>query len=663
MKIEGSQSVISKDAKKYKHAVANFVYILFGMILLFGGLIIYRITQVSIVQHAHYKNIVENTRYTSNVLAPRGKIFDRNGNLLVTNEEEIIVQYYPVKGMNDEEKWTLAKTFAKRFQVDEPLTLREEKDLYIYLHRKTIFKDRFSKEELKKYSSSELDKLLLEKIDEKDLATLTAEEKQGFRVKIAMDFATSSRLSFVKRGISKEDAAYLVENKQLYPGFLVEFDWKRKYIEPDFFKSVLGRISTEKQGLPIEESKYLTALGYQLNERVGIAGLEKQYETYLRGEPNVIEVSVDKHGNVSKNYVKEGQNGSDIYLTIDRDFQKELNKILAAQLQVQKSQSKKLQHAMVSVMDVNTGELLGMASQTLNEKDNKQSSYEDSSLAYLYGFTPGSSVKGATIYMGLSTNVVKPGEIILDAPLYILGTPVKKSYNNYGLIDELKALQVSSNVYMFHIVMRMGNAQYVPNQTLALDSEIIHKIRKYFTSFGLGGLTGLDVPNESYSFEGSASNISNALDYVIGQYDQYTLIQLNQYVNTIATRGVKLKPNLVKKIMNKDQVQLATQKEILGYVPGDHKYFDNVIEGFSRTGVVFKNERVPTKTGTSDVEESHVTNTIVSFFPKENPKISVACAVPYAGAAGLYNNENPCKTILQKVYSAYDRIFNKSTAK
>lgn len=662
MKIEGSQSVLAKDNKKYFKFANRAIYIIFIVVVIFFLLIASRVVDIQILKNPYYTNILKNSKQVVKILPPRGRIYDRNGKLLVTNEEDIVVLYYPLKDFNDKEKWELAKKFSERFPISTELTVRELKDLYVYLHQDTIMNEKITAEEKKSktLSASDLDNLVLERISDEEIASLSDEDKKIFSVKIGMDFATKSRFGTITRNISKEDAAFLVEHKEEYPGFDIIFDWQRKYEKADLLKSILGKVSSDKQGIPIEEKNYLMLNGYNLNDRIGTSGLEKQYEDYLRGSVNKYELSVDEFGNLQQTEIQQGNNGSDLHLTIDSDLQERLNTILANTLQTQKERSDKLTNAMVTITEVETGEVLALASQTLSEKE-KNTSYDSASLTYLNAFSPGSTVKGATVYMGLDSGVVKPGEIILDEPMRIAGTPIKKSYNNYGLINEIDALRVSSNIYMFQIALRLGGATYVPNQPLSLNRDLIETMRKYYTSFGLGTYTLLDVPNEALGYQGQSTNVGHALDYAIGQYDTVTLVQLAQYVNTIATKGTKLRPYLVKKIENDGTTILENKPKIDSILLGKHEYLENVTKGFIATNHSVDGVTLALKTGTADTDGHYTSNAVVSFAPADKPKISVACAIPYAVDLDKTSNiANPCIDVVKKVYHEYFELYGKN---
>ena len=93
----------------------------------------------------------------------------------------------------------------------------------------------------------------------------------------------------------------------------------------------------------------------------------------------------------------------------------------------------------------------------------------------------------------------------------------KKSWKEFGDIDDLRALQVSSNVYMFNTALQMAGINYVPNNPLDIKQETFNKMRYYFRQFGLGVSTGIDLPNESIGQVGRTDNIPDF--YLITRLD------------------------------------------------------------------------------------------------------------------------------------------------
>lgn len=110
------------------------------------------------------------------------------------------------------------------------------------------------------------------------------EDKNAFSVYLLMNQSPSNSIKVIVEDASNEDVAYLMEHKDEYRGFDVDFgSWKREYPYKDTLRDVLGSVTTTKQGVPSEEREYYEALGYSLTDRVGSSGLEKQYEQLLSG--------------------------------------------------------------------------------------------------------------------------------------------------------------------------------------------------------------------------------------------------------------------------------------------------------------------------------------------------------------------------------------------
>ncbi|MGR5939438.1 penicillin-binding transpeptidase domain-containing protein [Bacillus pacificus] len=202
----------------------------------------------------------------------------------------------------------------------------------------------------------------------------------------------------------------------------------------------------------------------------------------------------------------------------------------------------------------------------------------------------GSTVKGATVLTGFETKAITPGTYFYDAPMKFKGTREKKSWKEFGNIDDLRALQVSSNVYMFHTALKIAGVDYVKNSSLNIKQEHFDKMRYYFRQFGLGVPTGIDLPNETAGQIGKKDNQPGfLLDYSIGQYDTYTPLQLVQYISTIANGGYRMKPQIVQEVREqtsqKDEIGKvvhAVEPIVLNKIDMKEEYINQVKEGFRK---------------------------------------------------------------------------------
>ena len=254
--------------------------------------------------------------------------------------------------------------------------------------------------------------------------------------------------------------------------------------------------------------------------------------------------------------------------------------------------------------------------------------------------------------VGYNTGAVKIGEIKLDECIKIKDTPEKCSWQTMGTIDDIYALQNSSNVYQYKIAIAVGNGIYEYNKSLSLDEGAFQKYRDMYAEFGLGIKTGIDLPVESLGYMGTSKLPGHLLDFSIGQYDTYTPIQLSQYINTIANGGKRIQPYLLKEVYNASDngdkfgslVYKSETKE-LGTLSVDSKYINRVREGFSAVverglgyGYMGYYTNSAGKTGTSQsfidtdgdgkVDTETITSSFVGYSPSDNPKMSIVVVSP-----------------------------------
>src|SRR5699024_5708472 len=183
--------------------------------------------------------------------------------------------------------------------------------------------------------------------------------------------------------------------------------------------------------------------------------------------------------------------------------------------------------AYVVAMNPKTGAILAMAGIRNNPQTGKTT--EDALGVINRTFVMGSAVKGATVLGAMMDGVISPSNNTLaDNPIYLSGTPVKKSVYPIGTFSSLsavQALQFSSNEYMMALAMKEANAKYTPHSYIHMDSDIFSKMRGYFNQFGLGVKTGIDISGETTGIEGATTNsdgelkTGSALDLSYGNYD------------------------------------------------------------------------------------------------------------------------------------------------
>lgn len=648
-KLSRSSDVLKTQNDYFK--IVNRRIFIFGIIIcLIFAVVSVRLVFLQIRNQEDYVAKLEN--YSSQKQTDstaRGEMVDRNGKVIAKTVSSHNIVYFPPKDTTSEEQWKLAQTFAKDFKVDHKgMTNSDYQDLYMFLHKdekgnKDSGKNLLSEQEKETLTAEEQEKKIRSRITMKMVNELADDDiKDAFSVYLSMRKLPNNQNKVILEDVDSDSVAKLMENKDKYRGFDVNLgSWKREYPYKDTLRDVLGSITTSKQGVPSELRSYYEAMGYSLTDRVGQSGLEKQYEDLLSGTPRVSEISYDSDGTAIMNETSSGKNGYDLHLTIDVELQKKVDDILEDTLKKYAGTAgrEKFKKAIVVLMNPQTGEIYAMSGKYLDE-DGKIQNY--SSGAYLDAFASGSVVKGATVYMMLDQGIQTRYSTEQDEQMKIAGTPFKQSFNTYGTVNSIRALAVSSNVYMFKSVIKLAGGNYVYNQPLGITNEMAQKtfklMRNYYSMFGLGTKTGLDVPNEAQGFTGNTMNPGLLLDYSIGQYDNYTPIQLVQYAATIANGGKKVQPKLVNTAteVNTDYTVYENKTQVLSALPGSKEDLETIQMGFREVvagehaidPIKSLDVQVAAKTGTAEVED--FTNaSLVGYAPYDKEaKVAFACSVP-----------------------------------
>ena len=568
----------------------------------------------------------------------RGRIYDRNNNLLVDNGLVLNIVYQKEDNV-DEIK--LAYEVSKKIELDyHKLTKSYLKDFYILEHEDIINK-RIDKQDKDNYlkrliSNDEYYLIKKELVKDSDLAIYNDEDKKAIYLYYLMHNGYSYMEKIIKENCTMEEFMYFSENNHNLHGFDTKYTYGRKYLYNDTFKSILGNVGN----IPYEKKDYYLARDYSLNDKVGLSNIEFIYDNDLRGSKAVYLIK-----NNEKILIKEPERGKDITLTIDINLQKMVDNILEEEVKLAKKNynAKYYQHSYVLISNTK-GEILSM-----NGKEVNNGKIYDVPIGNITDtVTAGSVVKAASMIVGYDTKAIKIGEVIKDECIKIRDTPKKCSVYTMGNINDINALAFSSNVYQFKTAIKVGGGVYRYNQSLKIKDEAFDIYRDYFGRFGLGVNTGIEFPNESKGYKGSNKNPGLLLNFAIGQYDTYTNIQLNQYISTIAQNGNRYKMHLLKKITNnKEEVNI--EDEILNNINVPEKYLNRVKSGLKAvtsygSGKNYVNIDASGKTGTSEsfydsdkdgkIDKETISTNFVMYAPSINPKVAISINSPNIAIPG-----------------------------
>lgn len=687
---------MTKVKKKKKNHLPLRLNILFFAVFLLFSLMIVRLGVVQLVHGETFREEVERTEdITIGTMVPRGKIMDRNQNVVVDNNalNAIIYTRYPTT--TSEQILETATKLSKLITMKtDRITERDRKDYWILLHPEEA-KEKITKEEWALFEEGELEdqdlyRLQLDRITEEEQNSFTKEELQILAIKREMDSGYALTQIIIKSDVTEREYARVSENLALLPGVDIATDWERGYPYDETLRSLLGKVTTRQEGLPSEKVDYYVSRGYSRNDRVGKSYIEMQYEDVLFGKKGQIQNITDKAGNVlSSTIISEGEAGKDLILSLDINLQIEVEKIIEEELAAAKGRAGNhmLDRAFVVMMNPKTGEVLSLAGKQYT-KENGKTVMKDFALGTITTSYPmGSAVKGATLLTGYETGAIQPNTVFYDAPLVIKGTPPKASYRNMGNVNDLTALRLSSNVYMFHTVIKIGKGQYIPNGPLSLSADVFDTLRYYFSKFGLGVKTGIDLPNESIGFKNTTETSPGlALDMGIGQYDNYTPLQLAQYVSTIANDGYRMQPQILKEIHDPEKsgegttgkMIYSSEPKVLNRIDMKKEYIDRVKEGFRQAfqesgGTAYSHFNLASapysaagKTGTAETlyygpNESYRGSdtynlTLVGYAPHDDPEVSFSIVVPWVNDSDQINNN-----IGKRIMDAYFELKEKGS--
>lgn len=658
---------MNKRKKKinYERIINKRVFVILIALISLFSVVFIKLFMVMLIDKDKYNDkllALTNKSITLNS-SPRGRIYDRNYNVIVDNKAINTIVYKKEKGTTNKEMIELAYTVSPHLNLDvSRLTLRAKKEFYLAKYpdkcKKKIKSSEYEKVKQRKLSNKDIEELKIERISLDELNVFKDEDLKTAYLYYLMNNGYTYEEKVIRNGATDEEFAYISENNDKLKGFNTRVDWERVYPYGDTLRTILGTVSSSSQGIPSEDKNYYLKLGYSLNDRVGLSYLEKQYESYLKGEKNVYE-AVNSH---ELRLVKEGMRGNDIVLSIDINLQKEIDNLIDEAIVRAKSEANTeyYDHSSVIVTDPNTGEILAIASRKIvGDKiiDNVNS-------ILISPITPGSVVKGASMLVGYETGAIKFGEKMLDECVKIAGAPEKcSSVNDLGVIDDLTAMAKSSNVYQFKTAIRVNGQEYYRGMKLNFNQKSFDTYRNMYHAFGLGVKTEIDLPIESAGYTSVDKASGNLLDFVMGQYETYTPIQLAQYVSTIANGGNRMQPHLLKEVRkatDKDtlgDVMYTFEPKVLNKIEVKSENLKRVQEGFYAVmhmsggyGRGYINDRMDAagKTGTSQsfidtnndgiIDTETITSSFIGYAPYNNPKVAFMVTSPNSSHANSSNN-------------------------
>ena len=669
------------------HSIPIRLNLLFGIVILLFMTIIGRLLYMQVLNKDFYETKLASasqTRVTTS--SARGQIYDATGKPLVENTIKQVVSFTRTNKMTAAELKETAKKLLTYVNVSSPnLTDRQIADYYLAdqeIYKKIVDalpRDKRLDSDGNLLSEATLYNNAVESVDVSQLNYTDDQKKEIYlfsQLNTVENFATGT---IATDSLDDTQVALVASASKDLPGISISTSWDRKVLDTSL-SSIVGSVSSEKSGLPAEEVDAYLKKGYSLNDRVGTSYLEKQYEEVLQGKRSVKEVHLDKHGNMeSVENVEEGSKGNNIKLTIDLAFQNGVDDLLKSYFnsELGNGGARYSEGVYAVALNPKTGAVLAMSGIKHDTESGKLSS--DSLGTVTNVFVPGSVVKAATISSGWENGVLSGNQTLTDQPIVFQGSaPIyswyKLAYGSFP-ITAVEALEYSSNTYMVQTALGIMGQTYQPNMFVGTSNleTAMGKLRATFGEYGLGAATGIDLPDESTGFVPKEYSFANYITNAFGQFDNYTPMQLAQYVATIANDGVRVAPRIVEGIYgNNDKGGLGdliqqlqpTEMNKVNISDSDmsvlHQGFYQVAHGTSglTTGRAFSNGALVSISGKTGTAESYVadgqqaTNTnAVAYAPSDNPQIAVAVVFPHN--TNLTNGVGP--SIARDIINLYQK--------
>ena len=583
------------------------------VILILASIIFTRLFYLMVIESDDYKlRSANNTIRTQSVPASRGLIFDRNGDILASNQPVFQLEMIPEQ------------------VIDINKTLENLAELQL------ISKDNFS----------EINKRIERNLQFKSIV--------------------------LKRNLDDREVAIFANNRINFKGIDIKSRLSRHYPKGEAFAHTLGYVGSISSG---DYSRFDPGF-YTGKEQIGKTSIERNFESYLRGQPGIQKLLVNVRGRVMETIDQDPfQPGNNLTLTIDSDLQEVAYKAMGDQ------------KGAVVILDASNGEILVMVSTpsfdpnqlslglTQDEFNaftrNKKKPLFNRAIAGQY--PPGSTIKPMIALGALEMGIVEP-ELYMPCEGKFLLPNYSRPFNDWathGSVNVVRAIQASCDVYFYEVANEMG----------------IEKMSLFLKKFNLGAPTEIDinpekngvVPNREWKRNNFSSRENQSwyqgetIIAGIGQgYMLATPLQLAVATAIVANRGSAHKPHLLKAIENTKTGELQyIGSEKINYLEDiKEENWDLVHQGMvavvnerrgTAYGVFPDNSPIAGKTGSSQVfsidrstSEKEVPlelrdhGLFVGYAPLDKPEIIVSIIVENGGGGRV-----SAAPVAEQIFNSY----------
>ena len=641
-----------------RRVIALLVF--FGALLLLFAAVLYD-AQILHGGENRAKSISSNAA-SETVTASRGIITDRNGKVLVSNRLAYTL-VFDRSGFDDDA--ALNAAILRLVQLceetgtgwNDTLPIGRVGNFLRYSNARSETFDKFI--EKNDLTSGASGRQLLSELRELYHVDESLSEREA-RLIVGVRYELHSRDSYTfAEDVSTEVLSLITDGR--YEGVTIRTASARVY-NTALAAHILGTIGPiwQEEWSSNEDTGYVgyADKGYSMNDLVGKDGVEKAFESYLRGTDGRRLITTDETGKITGElYTREPQPGGTVALTLDIDLQADVEAALAETISGMIDKDSNERGGAAAVVSVGTGEVLALASYPTYDLSTFNEDYDelvnDQRLPMFNRATqgiyaPGSTFKMVTAVAALESGIITPSSIIQDRGIYTYykdPQPMCWIYSQtgstHGRINVSQAITDSCN-YFFYEVGRLTGIR-------TLDS--------YASQFGLGQSTGIEIGDSSGVLASPEWAESHDQEWTDGQtitaaigqsYNLFTPLQLANYVATLVGGGDHYQAHLLKNVKAYDNSRLLYMYDDkpTNTVEISDSTLSAVTKGMHELTVsgsvayAFENCVVSAgaKTGSAQVGTDIANGVFVAYAPYENPEIAVAIVIEKGGSGAALAN-------------------------
>lgn len=491
------------------------------------------------------------------------------------------------------------------------------------------------------------------------ISALAKIPKDEIKQKIEANGEFSIDLTILKANLPREEALILEEEVAGLPGVVVSKRAIREYKSDSGLAHIMGYTGI------ISSDELAKNPNYLMSEEFGKAGIEKYYQTELRGDPGIEQVEVDSRGRIIQ-VLKDFNNlqpigGNNLVLNINYDLQQKMTEKLVSGIQ---SAGPEVNSGVAVAMNPQTGAVLGMVSvpfydNNIFQGEINKSEYsrllKDPSLPLLNRATmgtypPGSIIKIVTAAAGLQEGIITKNTSIETPQEIIIGEWKFPDWKYHaGMSNVTRAIAESNNIFFYAV----GGGW---DKIKGLGPDVL---RNYLSMFGFGAKSGVDLSSEASglvpgpewkkNYKGENWYLGDTYHVAIGQGDLLvTPIQMVKALSAVANGGRLLRPQILKEITDVDGNVVrnySTEVERDNFISAENI---SIVQQGMREAVLYGSGRIladlpvssAAKTGTAQFFNNQKTHAwFECYAPYEDPEIALVVLVE--GGGGGYEVASP----------------------